>query len=161
MGETDYAIAKIQSLIRAGFIDAQKNSPQDQTETKQTRNDGKALEEKVKDWLQSMGLRAATTKTSGDGGIDIVAYSESPIFSGKYIVQCKDWVGSVGESVIRDLYGVVMSESANKGILITTGTITRSARKFAEGKPLELIDGQELNKLLQKFKPEENRNANS
>lgn len=160
LGETDHAIAKLRSLIKAGFIDAQKDLSQDQVKTEQTRNDGKALEEKVKAWLHSMGLRATTTKTSGDGGIDIVAYSESPIFSGKYIVQCKDWAGSVGESVIRDLYGVVMSESANKGILITTGTITKSAQKFAEGKPLELINGQELNKLLQKFKPGENRNAN-
>lgn len=155
LGETDHAIAKIRSLINAGFIDVQKSSSQDRTEIEYTRNDGRALEEKVKEWLQSMGLRAGTTKTTGDGGIDIIAYSESPIFSGKYIVQCKDWTGSVGESVIRDLYGVVMSESANKGILITTGTITKSAQKFAEGKPLELINGQELNKLLQKFKPRE------
>lgn len=152
LGETDHAIAKIRSLINAGFIDSQKSSSQDRPETEQTRNDGKALEEKVKEWLQSMGLRAGTTKTTGDGGIDIIAYSESPIFSGKYIVQCKDWAGSVGESVVRDLYGVVMSESANKGILITTGTITKSAQKFADGKPLELINGQELNKLLQRFK---------
>ena len=116
------------------------------------RNDGKALEEAVKVLLQSMGLQADTTRTTGDGGIDIVAYSVSPIFSGKYVVQCKDWAGSVGEGVVRDLYGVVMAEAANKGILVTTGTVSKSAQKFADVKPLELIDGEQLSKLLSKFK---------
>jgi restriction endonuclease Mrr len=150
VGETEHAIAKIRSLIKAGFIEIQKETPEEENSVKR-RKDGKALEEEVRELLRSMGLKATTTRTTGDGGIDIIAYSDSPLFSGKYVVQCKDWAGSVGESVIRDLYGVVTAESANKGILITTGTITKSAQKFAEGKPLELIDGQELNKLLQKF----------
>lgn len=152
MGEAGHSIAKLRSLFNAGFLETEKESSQEENFVKQ-RKDGKALEEKAKELLQSMGLKAATTKTTGDGGIDIIAYSDSPIFSGKYVVQCKDWAGSVGESVIRDLYGVVMAESANKGILITTGTITKSAQKFAEGKPLELIDGQKLNNLLQNYKP--------
>lgn len=152
MGEAGHSIAKLRSLFNAGFLETKKESSQEENFVKQ-RKDGKALEEKVKELLQSMGLKAATTKTTGDGGIDIIAYSDSPIFSGKYVVQCKDWAGSVGESVIRDLYGVVMAESANKGILITTGTITKSAQKFAEGKPLELIDRQKLNNLLQNYKP--------
>ncbi len=152
MGEAEHAIAKLRSLINAGFIEAEKKDSGEENPVKR-RNDGKALEEEVKELLQSMGLKAATTKTTGDGGIDIIAYSDSPLFSGKYVVQCKDWTGSVGEGVIRDLYGVVTAESANKGILITTGTITKSAQKFAEGKPLELIDGEQLSKLLHKFKP--------
>ncbi len=151
MGEAEHAIAKLRSLINAGFIQAEKGASQKENSIKQ-KNNGKALEEEVKELLQSMGLKAATTRTTGDGGIDIIAYSDSPVFSGKYVVQCKDWTGSVGEGVIRDLYGVVTAESANKGILITTGTITKSAQKFSEGKPLELIDGQELNRLMQKFK---------
>jgi HJR/Mrr/RecB family endonuclease len=135
VAEAERAIAK----LKAGY-------------SAKKRNDGKALEEEVKELLQSMGLQATTTRTTGDGGIDIVAYSDSPVFSGKYVVQCKDWAGSVGEGVVRDLYGVVTAEAANKGILITTGTISKSAQKFADGKPLELIDGEQLSKLLSKFK---------
>lgn len=114
------------------------------------RNDGIALEELAKSILSSMGLKIFTTKITGDGGIDLVAYSDSAIFSGKYIVQCKDWQNPVGEPIIRDLYGLVMSEGANKGIVITTGSFTSAARKFAEGKQLELIDGDELTRLKQK-----------
>ena len=151
MGEAEHTIAKLRSLINAGFIEAEKKDSGEENSIKR-RNDGKALEEDVKELLQSMGLKAAMTRTTGDGGIDIIAYSDSPVFSGKYVVQCKDWAGSVGEGVIRDLYGVVTAEFANKGILITTGTITKSAQKFAEGKPLELIDGEQLSKLLHKYK---------
>jgi hypothetical protein len=105
---------------------------------------GIELEEKVKQLLEFMGLKATTTKASGDGGIDVVAFSSTPIYSGKYIVQCKDWTKPVGEPVVRDLFGVVISEGANKGILITTGKFTNAAYRFAEGKQIELIDGDEL-----------------
>jgi len=98
-----------------------------------------------------MGLDAATTKTTRDGGIDIIAYSRSPVFSGKYVIQCKDYTGSVGEPAIRDLFGVVMAERANKGLLITSGQITASARQFAEDKQLELIDGNDLQTLFRKY----------
>lgn len=98
--------------------------------------------------VENMGFRTETTKASGDGGIDLIAYNNQPLLSGKYIIQCKRYSGSVGEPIIRDLYGVVMSERANKGILMTTGYFTNSAISFAEGKPIELIDGQKLGELL-------------
>lgn len=96
------------------------------------------------------GFQVELTKASGDGGIDIIAFNSSPLFCGKYIIQCKRYTGTVGEPILRDLYGVVMSERANKGILMTTGTFTRSALSFAEGKPLELIDINGMLSLLSK-----------
>lgn len=101
--------------------------------------------------LEKMGFETVTTKASGDGGIDLIAYNHQPILSGKYIIQCKRYSGSVGEPIIRDLYGVVTSERANKGILITSGYFTSSAIKFANDKPIELIDGNKLNALLNNY----------
>lgn len=98
--------------------------------------------------LQKLSFTVETTKISGDGGIDLIAYSNKAFIKGKYIIQCKRYTGSVGEPIVRDLYGVVMSERANKGILISTGCFTNSAIKFAENKNLELIDGEELQTLL-------------
>lgn len=101
--------------------------------------------------LENMGFTVETTKTSGDGGIDLIAYNSQPLLSGKYIIQCKRYTGSVGEPVIRDLYGVVTSERANKGILMTSGVFTKQAQVFAHGKPIELIDGVKLKELLSDF----------
>lgn len=90
--------------------------------------------------VAGLGFSVEMTKASGDGGIDIVANNALPLYKGKYIIQCKRYTGTVGEPILRDLYGVVMAEHANKGILMTTGTFTHNATAFAEGKPLELID---------------------
>lgn len=108
-----------------------------------------ALTEKL---LIAMGFQTEITKASGDGGIDIVAFNKQPLLSGKYIIQCKRYTGSVGEPIIRDLYGVVNSERANKGILITSGSFTKQAEAFAAGKQLELIDGKKLDALLLQYK---------
>lgn len=109
---------------------------------------GVDFEKLILDLVLIMGFEARTTKTSGDGGIDIIAYNNKPLLEGKYIFQCKRWNSSVGEPVLRDLYGVVMSERANKGILVTAGSFTSSAIAFAQDKPLELIDGDKLKYLL-------------
>lgn len=109
---------------------------------------GLEFEQVCEQLVKKMGFETEVTKASGDGGIDIVATNNSPLLSGKYIIQCKRYSGSVGEPIIRDLYGVVTSERANKGILMTSGTFTRQAIDFAEGKPIELIDGIGLRKLM-------------
>ncbi len=108
--------------------------------------------------VEKMGFTTQTTKASGDGGIDLIAYNHQPFLSGKYIIQCKRYAGSVGEPIIRDLYGVVTSERANKGILMTTGHFTKSAMAFATGKPIELIDGVALKNLLSQYGMEFSQN---
>ncbi len=109
------------------------------------------FEKVCKRLLENMGFEVETTKASGDGGIDLIAHNYQPMVSGRYIIQCKRYTGSVGEPIIRDLYGVITSERANKGILITSGTFTKQAQTFAEDKPIELIDGIKLNFLLKKY----------
>ena len=111
---------------------------------------GIEFENICKNLIENMGFSVETTKASGDGGIDLIAYNYEPILSGKYIIQCKRYSGSVGEPIIRDLYGVITSERANKGILMTTGYFTKSAIAFAEDKPIELIDGGQLGALLKR-----------
>ena len=111
---------------------------------------GIEFENICKKLIENMGFSVETTKASGDGGIDLIAYNHEPVLSGKYIIQCKRYSGSVGEPIIRDLYGVITSERANKGILMTTGYFTKSAIAFAEDKPIELIDGEQLDALLKR-----------
>lgn len=112
---------------------------------------GVEFEQVCKRLLENMGFSVETTKTTGDGGIDLIAYNSQPLLSGKYIIQCKRYTGSVGEPIIRDLYGVITSERANKGILMTSGVFTKQAQAFAVDKPIELIDGVKLKELLENY----------
>lgn len=41
---------------------------------------------------------------------------------------------------IRDLYGTLMHQKSDKGILVTTSGVTEGVIKFIKGKPLEILD---------------------
>jgi hypothetical protein len=110
---------------------------------------GHEFEDLVEVLLNKMGLSTEGRKPSADGGIDIVAHDPRPIVGGKYIIQCKRYTSPIAVSVVRDLYGVVTSERASKGILVTNSRFTREAEDFAGGKPIELVDGDELRTLMQ------------
>lgn len=112
---------------------------------------GVEFEDVCEELLINMGFKTERTGKSHDGGIDIIAYNNQLLFSGKYIIQCKRYSGSVGAPIIRDLYGVVTAECANKGILITTGYFTNKAILFAKEKPIELIDGNKFQDLLMEY----------
>jgi hypothetical protein len=112
--------------------------------------DWESFERVVAQVLSSMGFVAELTQTTSDGGIDVIARRDEPLLRGKYVVQCKNWSTPVGVAVIRDLYGTMTHERANKGILITTSSFTRGAIEFAEDKPLELIDGEQWDALVKR-----------
>lgn len=111
---------------------------------------GHDFEDLVEKLIKQLGFITEERKRSADGGIDIKAINEQPILKGLYIIQCKRHSNPISESTIRDLFGVVTSERANKGILITNSTFSKAAEKFASNLPIELIDGSKLIELLEK-----------
>lgn len=112
--------------------------------------DGHLFEELIGKLLIKMGFHIEENSGSADGGIDIVAHNYEPIVGGKCIIQCKRYSSPISEHTIRDLYGVVTDRKASKGVLITNSTFTSASIKFAEGKPIELMDGNKLINLIAK-----------
>ncbi|WIV19401.1 restriction endonuclease [Paenibacillus polygoni] len=104
----------------------------------------------VTDLFARMGLDAKLTRSSKDGGVDCVAFDTRPIVGGKVVIQAKRYKNTVGVSAVRDLYGTMLNEGANKGILVTTKSYGPDAYEFAKDKPIELIDGGGLLYLLEK-----------
>lgn len=96
------------------------------------------------------GGEVKVTRASRDGGVDAVVFDPDPLRGGKIIIQAKRYTNVVGVSSVRDLYGTLLNEGANKGILVTTSSYGPDAYNFAKGKPLLLIDGNNLLHLLQK-----------
>ena len=113
-----------------------------------TTMDGYEFEDYISNLFRGLGFEVEATNYSNDGGVDLVATYNQPIFAGKYIIQCKNWISPVGQPEVRDLYGVVMDQRANKGILITPSDYTQQAYEFAKGKNIELINGSILRALV-------------
>lgn len=100
--------------------------------------------------FSSNGGEVKITQASRDGGVDAVAFDPDPIRGGKIVIQAKRYTNVVGVSAVRDLYGTLMNEGAMKGILVTTSYFGNDAYDFANGKPIQLIDGGQLLGLLEK-----------
>jgi restriction system protein len=99
--------------------------------------------------FSKMGLETRQTQLSRDGGVDVVAFDKRAILGGKVVIQAKRYRNTVGVSAVRDLYGTMMNEGANKGILVSTAGYGAAAFNFATDKPIELIDGGGLLYLLE------------
>lgn len=106
------------------------------------------FENLVSNLFNKMGLETKQTRSSKDGGVDAIAFDQRPILGGKVVIQAKRYKNIVGVSAVRDLYGTMMNEGANKGILVATSGYGPDAYDFAKDKPIELIDGGGLLYLL-------------
>jgi len=96
------------------------------------------------------GAEVKITRSSRDRGVDAIMFDPDPIRGGKYIIQAKRYNFTVGVDSVRDLYGTVINEGANRGILVTTSSYGPDSYEFAKGKPISLIDGQHLIKIFEK-----------
>lgn len=100
-------------------------------------------------------VQVEVTGRTGDGGIDgrgIVKMSG--LLSFHIVFQCKRYSGSVSSQQIRDFRGAMIGRS-DKGLLITTGTFTRDAKKEASrdgAPPVDLIDGEDLVEKLKELR---------
>ena len=64
-------------------------------------------------------------------------------------MQCKRWKNTqVGVTLVRELFGVMTAEKADACIFVSSGNYSPDARAFAGGKPIQLIDGYALSKLI-------------
>jgi len=106
------------------------------------------FESLITNLFERMGLETRQTVASRDGGVDCVAFDARPIFGGKVVIQAKRYKGTVGVSAVRDLFGTLQNEGASKGILVTTSGYGAASYEFANGKPIELLDGANLLYLL-------------
>ena len=79
---------------------------------------------------------------------DIVAEIDTPKWADLVIFRFFRSQGSVGELVLRDFHGRIKEMKAGKGICMTAGTFTEEARRFTEGRPMDLFDKNRLNKVL-------------
>ena len=90
-------------------------------------------------------LRGKYNIALGDGGVDLRLHRGGALT----VVQCKQWrAWKVGAPRVRDLFGAMMHEGAASAVLVTSGRFTRPALEFARGKPIHLIAGDDLARMV-------------
>ncbi|WP_105618618.1 restriction endonuclease [Vallitalea okinawensis] len=105
--------------------------------------------------LRELGFtNVFVTGKSHDGGIDGKGILKiGGVISFHTAFQAKRYAGTVSASIIRDFRGAMMGR-ADKGLVITTGTFSREARKEAQrdgATPIDLIDGNDLAERLKEL----------
>ncbi len=104
------------------------------------------FEKFIAEMFAALGYETEVVGGKSDGGIDI----EMTKGGRRYVVQCKKFITrKVRPTDVRDFFGAMIGRNADgKGFFVTTNIFTTEAELFAEGKPLELIDGLELVSLV-------------
>jgi len=80
-----------------------------------------------------------------DGGIDLILRKNGR----RVLVQCKQWRRrQISVNVVREMYGLLAHHGADEVKIACSGTYTRDAEEFAKDKPIELIGGEELLRMV-------------
>lgn len=100
------------------------------------------FESLVGEYFRQRGFSAVENDRAGpDGGVDLRLRKGAD----RYLVQCKHWrARKVGVEPVRELYGLIAAQRAAGGFVVTSGQFTVEARRFAEGREVELISGDLL-----------------
>lgn len=111
------------------------------------------FEHYISDLFKQMKYDAHVTNAAGDGGKDIFIYKES--FFG--LVECKRLNKSKAtRPQIQKFHSAIIDCKADKGYFITTGEFTSQASSYVLDKPIELINGHRLIRLIEEITKEEN-----
>lgn len=80
-----------------------------------------------------------------DGGIDLILRKNGRT----ELVQCKHWRNrQIKPATVREMWGLVDHHRADGAKIVCVGEFTRESKAFAEGKALELFNGERLVSLI-------------
>jgi hypothetical protein len=110
------------------------------------------FERLVERYWQLMGYAAISAGPGADGGIDVRIPDKTNTDKTFAVIQCKSWTtGAVGVEPVRALWGAREHFGAELALFYTVYGFTESAKAFAVGKHLKLLDGEALLAQIQRL----------
>jgi restriction system protein len=121
------------------------------------RLDWRQFEYLIAEAYRRAGYKVTENLESGaDGGVDVIIEKDGAVT----LIQCKHWKHtSIGVKVVRELYGVVKIEQAQKGIVACSSRFTKEAKVFARKSGIELMGGEEIVRLINSVKKSTRKNV--
>lgn len=83
--------------------------------------------------------------------VDITCEIEHPKWSAKHLFRFYRGQGALSDISVRECHGKMRDTKCDKAICITLGNFSESAHKFIEGRPIDLIEKEQLSKRLLKI----------
>lgn len=101
---------------------------------------GYEFEKFISKLFQKMGYKAYATQESNDQGVDVIAEKGDV----KVAIQTKCYNGTVGNSAIQEIVAGMKYYEADKAMVITNSTFTKSAVELAKKNNVQLWDRKTL-----------------
>lgn len=105
---------------------------------------GAQFEEFLCEYFNGQGYQCSTTKASGDQGIDLIAKKGELTIA----IQAKCYSGTVGNHAVMEAVAGMKYYSANRCMVITNSTFSKSASELAKANGVILWDRQVLTEKL-------------
>lgn len=101
-----------------------------------------AVEQLVGEYFRRREFSVTESRRAGpDGGFDLELTKRGEY----YLVQCKHWrTPRVDVDTVREFHRVMAARHAVGGFVVTSGSFSNEAQKFAESREIELINGEQL-----------------
>ncbi len=138
-------------LIPAALLALRSLADRRLLETRRELGDIRALswqqfESLITEAYQRQGYSVQRIGGAGpDDGVDLVLRKDG----NKLLVQCRQWkTRTIGINVVCEMFGAMTAQHAHGAIILTSGLFTEDARTFAAGKPIDLVEGQQLVALV-------------
>ena len=104
---------------------------------------GEEFELYLKKLFTRIGYDVETTKASGDQGADLILVKNRV----KTVVQAKFYSSPVSNKAVQEVVGAIKFYNADKGMVVTNNTYTKSALELADANNIEMIDGKKLEEI--------------
>jgi hypothetical protein len=101
------------------------------------------FEQQCAEYLSLHGWETATTKGSGDFGVDIMALKRGYLV----VLQCKFYSSPIGISAVQEILGARIYHRASLGVVVSNQTYTPAAIQLAERAEILLLHYSELSQI--------------
>lgn len=83
--------------------------------------------------------------------VEILVHIDFSRFEEAHIFRFYRSTGVISDLYVRDFHAKVSETKADKGICFTAGMFSEEARRYAEGRPIDLIEKETLSRILKKI----------
>jgi len=146
-GEVEKLIEKVKEEIELEQFEQNLGTSQQKQKSEIgdfTELNGYEFEDYLKRMFELLGYTAIQTSLSGDQGADLILSKEDE----KIVVQAKKYEGKVSNNAVQEIAAAKNHYDADKAMVVTNSSFTKSAMELALSNDVELWDGTKLRSII-------------